>query len=268
VIDGPNICKNHLLGENGCEFSKKGRRCFYSHDLSKAGLPLYDKDMLKGYLVQLEAQMWKMCNFETFASLQENAELVEEGKLTEEEFETRCANKEDVDDREISDFLSRSQERAEKVIAQAKKGEQITDINEGKILELDPRGLSGAEILKQCGVEKPFAAQKERKEFGQIGQEILGEILGDMTMPGDFNDGWEIVDESIDSGNGQSGKNKKGQSKSKAGKKKGRGGGGFGFGSGSGMFGFSDDDVMELACQGVKPWDDDAGDVLAALSYF
>ncbi|KAF5367186.1 hypothetical protein D9758_003892 [Tetrapyrgos nigripes] len=30
--------------------------------------------------------------------------------------------------------------------------------------------------------------------------------------------------------------------------------------------GFTDDEVMELLCQGVKPWDDDAGMVLTALS--
>ena len=29
--------------------------------------------------------------------------------------------------------------------------------------------------------------------------------------------------------------------------------------------GFSPGDAEELMCQGVKPWDDDAGDVLAAL---
>ncbi|KAI4518575.1 hypothetical protein GGG16DRAFT_118292 [Schizophyllum commune] len=29
--------------------------------------------------------------------------------------------------------------------------------------------------------------------------------------------------------------------------------------------GFTEDDVYELACQGVKPWDEDAGDVLAVL---
>jgi hypothetical protein len=29
--------------------------------------------------------------------------------------------------------------------------------------------------------------------------------------------------------------------------------------------GFSNDEVDELACQGVKPYDDDAADVLAAL---
>jgi len=32
-----------------------------------------------------------------------------------------------------------------------------------------------------------------------------------------------------------------------------------------GMYGFSDEDVQELLSQGVKPWDDDAGMVLAAL---
>ncbi|KAK0501834.1 hypothetical protein EDD18DRAFT_1279551 [Armillaria luteobubalina] len=30
-------------------------------------------------------------------------------------------------------------------------------------------------------------------------------------------------------------------------------------------YGFTEDDVQELLCQGVKPWDDDAMDVLAAL---
>ncbi|KAJ7068728.1 hypothetical protein C8F01DRAFT_1119125 [Mycena amicta] len=34
----------------------------------------------------------------------------------------------------------------------------------------------------------------------------------------------------------------------------------------TGLCGFSEGDAWELACQGVKPWDDDAYDVLAALS--
>eukprot|EP00771_Trimastix_marina_P002976 gnl/Trimastix_PCT/4155.p1 GENE.gnl/Trimastix_PCT/4155~~gnl/Trimastix_PCT/4155.p1 ORF type:complete len:391 (-),score=77.42 gnl/Trimastix_PCT/4155:51-1223(-) len=36
----------------------------------------------------------------------------------------------------------------------------------------------------------------------------------------------------------------------------------------NGMCGFSGDEVNELLCQGVKPWDDDAWDVLAALNGF
>jgi hypothetical protein len=35
---------------------------------------------------------------------------------------------------------------------------------------------------------------------------------------------------------------------------------------GYGGFGFSASDVEDLACQGVKPWDDDAADVLAVLN--
>ncbi len=152
--------------------------------------------------------------------VQKNLALVGEGKLTDEEFETICADREVVDHREVADYISQSLDRAEKAIAQAKKGEHITDINEDKVPVLDVKGLSGVDILKQCGVEKPFAAQKERKGLG----ELFGEMLGEL-----------------------------------------------GLGSGSeseselGMFGFSEDDVMELACQGVKPWDDDAGSVLAAL---
>ncbi|KAI0073199.1 hypothetical protein K474DRAFT_1774926 [Panus rudis PR-1116 ss-1] len=34
----------------------------------------------------------------------------------------------------------------------------------------------------------------------------------------------------------------------------------------SGNCGFTEFEAMELYSQGVKPWDDDAGDVLAALS--
>lgn len=38
-------------------------------------------------------------------------------------------------------------------------------------------------------------------------------------------------------------------------------------GSGNGLcYGFSHSDMMELAAQGVKPWDDDAHAVLAALN--
>mmetsp|Transcript_46629 Transcript_46629/g.75081 ORF Transcript_46629/g.75081 Transcript_46629/m.75081 type:complete len:105 (+) Transcript_46629:149-463(+) len=36
--------------------------------------------------------------------------------------------------------------------------------------------------------------------------------------------------------------------------------------SGDGMCGFSSRDCEELMCQGVKPWDDDAGDCLDALN--
>ncbi|KAF7797276.1 hypothetical protein EIP86_008471 [Pleurotus ostreatoroseus] len=35
-----------------------------------------------------------------------------------------------------------------------------------------------------------------------------------------------------------------------------------------GMLGFSSDEVQELLAQGVKPWDDDAADVMAALRSF
>ena len=34
-----------------------------------------------------------------------------------------------------------------------------------------------------------------------------------------------------------------------------------------GCFGFSGADVEDLLAQGVKPWDDDAGAVLAAINY-
>ncbi|KAI9438976.1 hypothetical protein H4582DRAFT_1946018 [Lactarius indigo] len=45
-----------------------------------------------------------------------------------------------------------------------------------------------------------------------------------------------------------------------------RGGRGRGRGHGrAGNWGFTDDEVQELLCQGVKPWDDDARDVLDAL---
>jgi len=44
-------------------------------------------------------------------------------------------------------------------------------------------------------------------------------------------------------------------------------GGDCGYGSdGAGYGGFSGADVNELLCQGIKPWDDDAGAVLAALN--
>ena len=33
-----------------------------------------------------------------------------------------------------------------------------------------------------------------------------------------------------------------------------------------GMFGFSEDDCFELACQGIKPWDPEAGAALAVLN--
>ena len=33
-----------------------------------------------------------------------------------------------------------------------------------------------------------------------------------------------------------------------------------------GMFGFSEDDCYELACQGIKPWDPEAGAALAVLN--
>ncbi|KAK4705309.1 hypothetical protein P7C70_g894, partial [Phenoliferia sp. Uapishka_3] len=42
-VEGPNICEAHLVRIGGCEI---GPTCIHSHDLTKAGLPIDDKDAL------------------------------------------------------------------------------------------------------------------------------------------------------------------------------------------------------------------------------
>jgi hypothetical protein len=213
VLDGPNICKNHLLGEQGCEFFKKGRKCWYSHDLTKANIPLYDKNLLKRHLVQLEAQIYTIYNFEWYAALLEKESLLDQGKITQEECEVET---EKIDDDGVVltlEWMTESRRRVEEAIEQAERGDIIPDINEGKPHVFNVKGLSGVEILRLCGVEAPFAAQKERKAISRIGGELLDDDYGDPS-------------------------------------------------------GFSEEDMFELACQGVKPWDDDAAFVLAALSSF
>jgi len=169
--------------------------------------------------------------------------------------------------KERQDFEDNIKERAEIASEQVKRGEMIGDIWGSEPARIDVKGLSGREILKMCGEEEPFGHQEKRKAMGRSATKSSDELKVSGGEIGD-DEGWETDDTTTEkikankvTKQAKSGKKKKKQEKSY-------------YGSddddlyGGGMFGFSQSEVEELACQFVKPWDDDAADdVLAALRY-
>ncbi|KAL8951538.1 MAG: hypothetical protein Q9183_007452 [Haloplaca sp. 2 TL-2023] len=91
VLTGPNICKDHLFGEHGCEFSTKGegRRCYYSHDLTKAALPLHDRAALKEHLLLTEAYFNGGISYEDEIALDQAEKSMEEGSISEDTFQEK-----------------------------------------------------------------------------------------------------------------------------------------------------------------------------------
>jgi len=135
-------------------------------------------------------------------------------------------------------FETAMQKRADAEIARAHSGETNLECQPCTPTIIDVKGLSGADILKACGVENALKDQKEsREEFDRKLNDAFIALTLDSACAG--------LGEDDDDDFAGSNHNAFGFS---------------GFGGG-----FSEDDMMELACQGVKPWDDDAGAVLAAL---
>lgn len=249
VLAGPNVCKDFLLNQDGCRFTNRGegRKCFYSHDLSQAGLPLHDtKEKLVEHLLQLEAAVYGAIG------LPPHIVKGRKGPLDlEDQDEIDAANEEvrsallDSETRRMA-FETAIQTRADAEMARARSGDAPLESSQPSPPALiDVKGLSGAGILKACGAENAFRDQKEsREEFDRKLNDAFIALALDSACagPGEDDDGeWETDEDDDLEGSGY---------------------GPFGF---SGYGGYSEDDMMELACQGVKPWDDDAGAVLAAL---
>ena len=237
VLDGPNICTNHLLGERGCEFSKKkGRKCWYSHDLTKAGLPLHDKELLRITLTMMEANiLCKSVRFDVSPSTQELIETFMNSEMSLADFNAESDERNAQLVEESVDWITETRRRADIMLEQSRRGQPARYPFEGKPPAIDVAGMSGADILRACGVKRPFVAQQERKKA----KSTFSTKFLDGTYNLDNVDELEDVDESSDGDDD---------------------------GLGASAFGFDEDDMMELACQGVKPWDHDAADVLAMLS--
>jgi hypothetical protein len=139
------------------------------------------------------------------------------------------------DQKETEEWILGAQTKAVKDLLAAKSGKVTKDPYEGKTPVVDVKGLSGADILRLCGVRNPFGNQKERKDLTLIKEGMV--LVG---MDSD-DDEWEDEDSDDDA---------------------------FGGGLGGGFSGFSENYMMELACQGVKSWDPDARRVLRALRDF
>ena len=259
VLNGPNICKGHLLGEHGCEFAKQGRKCWYSHDLTKAGLPTHDKEALRKTIIMLEARIYRTVPSDLASTVRKLEQSLEQDMISADDF---VAQIESVQVKEMQEaplqWRQVTEKQAKDTIARAVKGEFVQDAYQGKEPAVDVAGLSGVDILRACGVDEPFANRDDRKEHSDIFA-VLSE---------DDDDEWEDIDDGME----RKSPPKKFQPQKKR-LRSSRRTRPFSENDmeddmeyGMGPYGFSEDDIFEHACQGVKPWDDDAGDVLAMLN--
>lgn len=153
-------------------------------------------------------------------------------------------------------------EAAKKELEQLKNPETI--INVFDQIEMaavfDVSGLSGADILRQCGVKNPFSRQRERKLIAKTKGLIASEAC-------DKADGWETeeTEETEDEWVSQAGPVIQSGEQKKRAKipERSRHNAFNGFES---FNPYNEDNIYDLLCQGVKPWDDDAGDVLMMLN--
>ncbi|KAL8898727.1 MAG: hypothetical protein Q9192_001926 [Flavoplaca navasiana] len=229
VLDGPNICKNHLVGEHGCEFTKKSGKCWYSHDLTKAALPLHDKKALKEHLILAEAWYNKVYTYDEVIATIELEKEWKRGAITEDEF--------------VKKSISISYGHAD-ALRQTGKIEEADGKSETPVIDVS--GLSGADILRLYEVEKPFGKQHERKTI--VKSALLATDICDESY------GWETEEEWSQQGGAKSLKHKgKGRKRSREYEL-------------YDMDPFSEGNMFELACQGIKPWDDDAGAALMMLN--
>ncbi|KAL9609830.1 MAG: hypothetical protein Q9167_005418 [Letrouitia subvulpina] len=260
VLDGPNICKSHLIGEHGCEFAKKeGRKCWYSHDLTKAALPLHDKDALREHLISAEAHYHNTYTYDDLIAKNKLEKRWKSGVDTGGEYSQKStALIQECAARSMKWYDGRAK-AAKKTLERYRQTGKIeaTDDGQSKTPVLDVKGLSGADILRLCGVEKPFVKQRERKAMEKLGL-LVSEVC-------DEPDGWETEEEWIEQAGVKSQRQKgKGRNKRSTGKRS------EGYTRddmfGTQLYPFSGDDMFELACQGIKPWEDDAANALMALN--
>lgn len=253
-MDGPNICKSYLIGEHGCEFAEKtGRKCWYSHDLQKAALPLHDKNALRKHLISAEAFYNQTSPYEDLIAVEELQRLFMSGEVTEDEFfqKTVLIGTERL--ARMMQWYNGRKAAAEKTLGQIRqtgKIEAAGDQSDTPVLNI--KGLSGADILRLCGAEKPFGMQSKRKAlkaFGVLATEVCDE-----------SDGWETEEEWSDHADvksrGQKGKQSRRYTRTDT----------FDTPMLDSPNPFAEDDMFELACQGIKPWEDDAVGALMMLN--
>ncbi|KAL8715845.1 MAG: hypothetical protein Q9220_000512 [cf. Caloplaca sp. 1 TL-2023] len=267
VLNGPNICKGHLIGEHGCIFTAKGRKCWYSHDLTKAGLPIHDKSTLVEHLTLAEAWFTKTSTYDDFLARIEAEKSWKLGADTEERFTGKMSFLIHRHTAHLLQWYEQRKEAAEKVIEHFKETGTVESASHGiQAAVIDVTGLSGADILRRCGVETPFGRQHQRKLMKKLGS-LATEVC-------DESDGWETEGEESEQvdkkRSGQQGKD--GKKKPKAKRSKMHSGKDFdgydfyGYEDLDSMNPFSESDMLELASQGIKPWDDDAVDALMMLN--
>jgi len=245
VLNGPNVCKDFLLNQDGCRFTNRGegRKCFYSHDLSQAGLPLHNREQLVEHLSQLEAAVYGTVGVpgHILKGLPDQKDGDDVDRAHEK---LRCALL-DSETRRMA-FETAMQTRADAEMARARSGETTVQSQPSPPAILDVKRPSGANILKACGMESAFRDQKESRETynSELEDAFIALALNSALAGLGEDDGkdWKTDEDDDLEGSGYDP---------------------FGFSSFGG--GFSEDDMMELACQGVKLWDDDASAVLAAL---
>ncbi len=150
------------------------------------------------------------------------------------------------------DRLENSAKNVLEQFRQTGKIEEADGKSETPVIDLS--GLSGADILRLCDVEKPFGKQRERKAIGEAEDLALATC--------DNMDGWETEEERSEQGGVKPAKQK--------GKKRKRSRGYKAYDmdpfGGADMNPFSEANMFDLACQGIKPWEDDAGAALMMLN--
>ena len=266
VLNGPNICRNHLLGEHGCKFAKTGRRCWYSHDLTKAALPLHDKKTLAEHLILAEA--WFRMTF-TYQELLQRLEAEKarlSGAITEQEFTNKMRLLLQERTASLDQWLSGRKNAANKAIEEFKETGTVESLDDDtKTAVIDVSGLSGADILRSCGVENPFGRQEERKLF-EKSHSMATNVC-------DVSDGWETEEECSEQAKRKDLKRKRKNLKQKSKGKKSKGYSGdkfYGYDKLGSMLDtmdpFSESNMFELGCQSIKPWEDDAMGALMMLN--
>ncbi|KAL8686878.1 MAG: hypothetical protein Q9218_006796 [Villophora microphyllina] len=258
LLPMPETRLQHLVKEKGCDFSKKeGRKCWYSHDLTKAGLPLHNKGALKVWLILAEAFFYDITTYEGFIA---GVELEKErtlGAIEEEEYMEKTRSGHLMRTNARNQWLSGREKAAKKILERMKGTGKIDNAeNPTEKPVVDVTGFSGADILRLCGVENPFGRQKMRTRIAKRTGRLSTDTL----------DGWETEDEWSEHAGMRSenpGKKKQIRSQRLRGKLSGccRGCDSDSF---DWLNPYSEANMHELACQGIKPWD--AEEALMMLS--
>ena len=160
VLDGPNIGKDHLLGEDGCKYpsKKEGTECWYSHDLTRPGLPLHDLDAVKEELILAEAWHNKKL-MKSYNRWVKDEIQADRGLARNDRHEVKHE----------ADRHPKGRKRARLAYKWHARKEAAANRYWGRRLETDPIeepesrhsaidvvSMSGADILWCCGVKEPF----------------------------------------------------------------------------------------------------------------